>query len=31
VKTQGWEGPESARQEIVDGVKRYEARLAAAK
>lgn len=24
VKIEGWEGPESARQEIIDSVKRYE-------
>ncbi len=28
VKVQGWEGPEKARQEIVDGMKAYDAKLA---
>jgi inorganic pyrophosphatase len=27
VKVHGWEGPESAKQEIVDGMRRYEATL----
>jgi len=27
VKVHGWEGPESAKQEIVDGIRRYEASL----
>jgi inorganic pyrophosphatase len=27
VKVHGWEGPESAKQEIIDGIRRYEASL----